>query len=916
MNARLGFRSITGKLLAAFLLVFLLLAALQFAIRHEYSRSYHELASDSMLTQAKAAQARVESVLDNSSACLKLTLSTLGKNEKPERIKQKLQLLVNSNHNFIAAGLMDEKGHLICRYPALPPGGKLATLPPAILRSVPCVSSVSRLGGQPVFTITIPDPTADSRLNIFYVVISVDTVTCALHDYADESRCVAVLDRDGSIVSETGGCIDHKSIHGILFSPKLAEGQFHQFDEPDICGWGTICERSGWRIAVLEHPKVNDTSTAGVYIVLLQILTMALALLIFLTIGNRIASPIRKLSRAAAAVAVGDLRRRVKINTNDELHSLAVNFNKMADSLESQQKALRLTTRVQQSLLDVTKTVSASLDVKIVASSIEDILKSQFGAEHVIIYRVSDESCEIEPVLIPEPVDDAFRAAMLALARHALDSLGDIPAPGAAAYSCPKAGELPAVTVPLVVGSRPVGALITTFPGEDYSKMQLEDRISFLGSFASCAAIAIHNACTHGRTEELIDTLDSLRRVDESISASLDLRQILCALVRTTEDVMWAEACAILLVDSSGRLTVAESSNLNRKQQKKLETELQDRKKCSILVEICRDAHSEPPGKTPEDEGDVARIYAPLTAGESVVGAVVVWKKLAEKSEQREIDLLSAIANHAAVVIANAKMFSREYRIAETLQSMLVGVIPNKLGGLILGNKYLSALDESRVGGDLFDAIALPNGKTALLIADVSGKGIQAAVHTAMVRYMARAFIFQWQESPATALDMLNRAIVNYFGSVAIVTVFCAVIDPATGSIIYANAGHPPAIVLKHSGKQQTMLYRTGIPVGYTEDSRYEEREAVLAPGDLLLLYTDGIIEARREGRVLSTEGLQDILFRHAELGPEKMVEIICEETRNFAEGNIRDDIAIIAAALENKPVAVMQWEIDYQQIH
>ncbi|MEN6371247.1 MAG: SpoIIE family protein phosphatase [Armatimonadota bacterium] len=913
MSARLGFRSITGKLLATFFLVFLLMAALQFVTHREYSQSYYKLASDSMLAQAKAAQTGVESALDSSTECLKLTLSTLGKNKKPEYIEQKLQLLVNGNQNFIAAGLMDEKGHLICRYPALPPGGKLAALPPAILRSVPCVSAVSRLGGQPVFTITIPAPTADNHLNILYVVVLADAVTRVLHDFAGESHCIVVLDRDGCVVSQTSGSIDQRSIHKALFSPEMAEGQFYKFDSPDVCGWGTVCEGSGWRIAVLERPEVSNTSAAGVYIPLLWAMSAVLAILIFFIIGNRIASPIRKLSRAAAAVAVGDLRRRVKINTNDELHSLAANFNKMADSLETQQRALWLTTRVQQSLLDVTKTVSASLDVKVVASSIEDILKSQFGVEHVIIYRVSGESCEIEPILTPESGDDAFSAAMLGFARHALDSLGDMPAPGVVAYSCPKAGELPVVTVPLVVGSRPVGVLITTFPGEDYSKMQLEDRISFLESFGSCAAIAVHNACTHGRTEELIDTLDSLRRVDESISASLDLRQVLYALVRTTEDVMWAEACAILLTDGSGRLTVAESSNLSRKCLKDLEMELQDRTKCSVSAEICRDAQQD---KAPADEGAVTRIYIPLMAGENAVGAVVVWKKLDDKSEQKEIELLSAIASHAAVVIANAKMFSRENRIAETLQSMLVGVIPNRLGGLMLGNKYLSALDEARVGGDLFDAIALPNGKTALLIADVSGKGIQAAVHTAMVRYMARAFIFQWQESPAAALDMLNRAIVNYFGSIAIVTVFCAIIDPAAGSIVYANAGHPPAIILTHSGKQQIMLYRTGIPVGYTEDSKYEEREAFLSPGDLLLLYTDGIIEARRNGEILSTEGLQDILFRHAELGPEEMVEMICEETRNFAEGNIRDDIAIIAAALESKPAAVRQWEIDYQHIH
>jgi serine phosphatase RsbU (regulator of sigma subunit) len=263
------------------------------------------------------------------------------------------------------------------------------------------------------------------------------------------------------------------------------------------------------------------------------------------------------------------------------------------------------------------------------------------------------------------------------------------------------------------------------------------------------------------------------------------------------------------------------------------------------------------------------------------------------------------------VVIANAKLFGREYQIAETLQSTLIGVVPERLGRLVFGHKYLPALDEARVGGDLFDVVTLPNGKVALVVADVSGKGIQAAVHTAMIRYMARAFLFQWPDSPAATLDLLNRAIFSYFGSKAIVTVFCAIIDPNTGWMAYANAGHPPAIALTRGGKQQVLFYRTGIPIGYSEDSEYDERELMLTPGDLLILYTDGIIEARHDRCVLTIEGLQDIVFKYAHLGPREMVEMVCEEAIQFANHDLRDDIAIIAAALE--PVGD-RWNVSSEQ--
>jgi serine phosphatase RsbU (regulator of sigma subunit) len=164
---------------------------------------------------------------------------------------------------------------------------------------------------------------------------------------------------------------------------------------------------------------------------------------------------------------------------------------------------------------------------------------------------------------------------------------------------------------------------------------------------------------------------------------------------------------------------------------------------------------------------------------------------------------------------------------------------------------------------------------------------------------MTRAFIFQWPDSPAAALDMLNRSVFSHFGAKTIVTVFCAVIDPESGWMTYANAGHPPAIALTQRGRQQMLFYRTGLPIGYSPDSDYEEREVMLETGDLLLLYTDGIIEARRDKTVLSIEGLQDIVFRHANLGPRELVDMVCEETGNFADNRLRDDIAVIAAALE-----------------
>jgi serine phosphatase RsbU (regulator of sigma subunit) len=397
--------------------------------------------------------------------------------------------------------------------------------------------------------------------------------------------------------------------------------------------------------------------------------------------------------------------------------------------------------------------------------------------------------------------------------------------------------------------------------------------------------------------------LDSLRRVDEAITTSLDLKQVLRTLVIITAEVMGAKACAIFLADRHGRLTIAESYNLSREIAEKLVIEPGE-KWTGVIVKERRPIARHDIGKESLKLGDLAAreglralIAAPLIIGHETLGAIDVWMDKTHHAKKTEINLLSYIASHAAAVIANAKLFGKEYQIAETLQNTLIGAVPESLGRLVFGHKYMPALDEAKVGGDLFDVVTLPNGKVALIVADVSGKGIQAAVHTGMIRYMLRAFIFEWPDSPAVALDHLNAALSAYVGPKTVVTVFCAIVDPDTGNVAYANAGHPPAIVLTRAGKQQTLLYRTGLPVGYSDNSKYEQREITLLPDDMLILYTDGIIEARRDRRILTIEGLQSIVFENAHLNAHEMVDAICEETSRFAHRDLRDDIAIMAAS-------------------
>jgi serine phosphatase RsbU (regulator of sigma subunit) len=461
------------------------------------------------------------------------------------------------------------------------------------------------------------------------------------------------------------------------------------------------------------------------------------------------------------------------------------------------------------------------------------------------------------------------------------------------------------VAVPLIVREQCVGVLVARLSANEPWDSDRRSRVELLEVFSSWAAIALHNAEVHGRTEDLMKMLASLRRVIDAISSSLDLKHVLRALVRTTAHVMNAKACAILLAGESDRLEVAQSYNLSREFRGKLKIRPGEKwtgiafaeKKPITRTDIA--AEDLPISEHALKEGLHGLICAPLIVGDQAMGTINVWTDAPHTAKAMEIHLLSSIASHAAAVIANAKLFGREYQIAETLQNTLKGEVPERIGRLSFGHKYLPALDEASVGGDLYDVINLPDGRVGVIVADVAGKGIQAAVHTSMVRYMGRAYLLENPDSPAQVLWRLNEAIVHFAGSGLVVTVFIAVIDAATGHAVYANAGHPPALLLTQQGRQQILLYRTGVPVGFTEQSAYDDRSADLKPGDTLLIYTDGIIEARKNGKLLNVEGLEDILFRHCDLGPVEMVETICQETDSYSNHRLTDDIAIVAAGFD-----------------
>jgi PAS domain S-box-containing protein len=260
-----------------------------------------------------------------------------------------------------------------------------------------------------------------------------------------------------------------------------------------------------------------------------------------------------------------------------------------------------------------------------------------------------------------------------------------------------------------------------------------------------------------------------------------------------------------------------------------------------------------------------------------------------------EIDTLTAICSTLALALENARIYAREHRVADMLQSAFLANIPNRLPGLSVRSSYRAGLEESQVGGDFYDAFTLPDGRVAVVMADVSGKGLSAAVQTATVKYSLRAFAAE-AAAPSLVLTRLNRMLRAESSGLGdhFVTLFYAVFDPGSGRLAYASAGHETQVVKRRTGGT-TLMSATGPILGITEH-RYEQAIDYLGPGDSVILFTDGLTEARSKAReLLELNRVVAAIDRiPSEASAAAIVSRLERLAMNWAENRPHDDLALL----------------------
>ncbi len=250
--------------------------------------------------------------------------------------------------------------------------------------------------------------------------------------------------------------------------------------------------------------------------------------------------------------------------------------------------------------------------------------------------------------------------------------------------------------------------------------------------------------------------------------------------------------------------------------------------------------------------------------------------------------------------------YARERNIAVNLQRALLFMPPeNSFPGLAVKTLHQAASDESLVGGDFWDTFACDHGNVALVVGDVMGHGLPAAVFTAELKYALRGFVREHQH-PGRILKQMNAYLCESFrlygeglneeGNDAPVCLALAIVNTATGEGVVAAAGMEPPLLVRRDGQMEEMKIN-GLLLGLQPGTEYTETPFHLHPGDLIILTTDGVTEARQGKQFLGYEGLMRLAQEGRSLGTlEQMGQTILEGARAFANGKLTDDACVLLA--------------------
>lgn len=417
--------------------------------------------------------------------------------------------------------------------------------------------------------------------------------------------------------------------------------------------------------------------------------------------------------------------------------------------------------------------------------------------------------------------------------------------------------------------------------------------------------------------------IELMREIGDTLSVELDMDKILGKIVDAAIEGTFSKAAAILLKDPTGdTLSVRYVKGLFPPV-KPIKVDQSVVLRESQIVEIFKstkiaigDTYLGLPASTGEplfikDAEEDPRIIqtakgivdiksvivTPLKIQDNIMGVLAVLNKSVGVSHtESDLSLIKTLADQAAVTIRQFEMYKeivekkqaeRDISIASEIQ---MNLLPRKFHTSQKLDMHGFSIPAKGVGGDYFDYIKFGPDKIAMIIADVSGKGIPAALIMVMIRSITRT-VASLEKDANVVLSQLNNSLSGDIVEDRYATAFYCVLDAERRILNYSNAGHGPLLLFRNKTKEFELLDTEGMPVGIMPGVEYGQDFVILDKGDIGVLYTDGITEAMNNSHDLyGLERLQNVVYKYHDLTAKEICDKVLEDVNNFVAGAPQHD--------------------------
>jgi phosphoserine phosphatase RsbU/P len=404
----------------------------------------------------------------------------------------------------------------------------------------------------------------------------------------------------------------------------------------------------------------------------------------------------------------------------------------------------------------------------------------------------------------------------------------------------------------------------------------------------------------------LADRLRDIEAVTDTALSRLNEQALLETLLDRVKKTLQADTAAVLLLDqSAGQLLAAAASGLEEEVTQGVRVTLGTgfagrvaaARQPVILTEVNQHTVSNP---LLVDRGIQSLLGVPLFAGGKVIGVLHVGSLSRREFSQEDVELLQLAGDRAALAL-RSMMAQDDAQAAVALHRSLLPAALPEVPGVDLAARYVTG--SGNVGGDWYDVFVLPGGKVGIVVGDVAGSGLRAAVIMGRMRSALRAYVLE-VEDPAIALRRLDRKI-QYFEPNAMATVVYGLYEPGSGEFLASSAGHlPPVLAVPGDEAASSLAIPPDPPIGAADDPPRHSTARTIPPGGLLCCYTDGLVERRGKplddgiGTLAATMDAQVRAGASRRGRPVSLADDACAAVMRALVGNTpaRDDVAVLMA--------------------